>query len=99
EIEPDHIDALYITHFHADHCFGIPPILIRWIEDGRKKPFTIIGQTGTKERILQIFELAYPGVIEKFSYKLDFIENDEALQFQELSLHFAETEHSVKCKE
>lgn len=96
EISHDQIDALYVTHFHADHCFGIPPILIRWIEDGRKKPFTIIGQIGTKQRILQIFDLAYPGVIEKFTYQLDFIESDSSLQFQELSLHFAETEHSVK---
>lgn len=40
--EPDRIGAVYLTHHHPDHCFGLVPALIRWKDDGRTAPLEIV---------------------------------------------------------
>lgn len=40
--EPDRIGAVYLTHHHPDHCFGLVPVLIRWQDDGRTAPLEIV---------------------------------------------------------
>ncbi len=35
--DSEYLDAIYISHRHADHYFGLPSILVRMAEDGRKK--------------------------------------------------------------
>lgn len=39
---PDAIDAIYLTHHHADHVVGLVPVLDRWASDGRRKPLQIL---------------------------------------------------------
>ena len=40
------IDAIYLTHLHGDHTMGLAPLFIRFLEEGRTKPLTIIGPKG-----------------------------------------------------
>lgn len=94
--DPDFIDVLYITHWHADHCFGIPPLLTRWREDGRKKPLTLLGQPGTKGHMERLLECGYPGWGAKSAYELHYRESTSALAFNELQLSFALTDHSLQ---
>lgn len=89
------IDAIYITHFHADHVFGLPALFVRLLEDGRTKPLTIIGQDGTQERVETIFDLAYKTLRKKLGYKLEYIETTDPIIFNELSLSFADTAHGL----
>ncbi len=35
---PDAVDAIILTAPQPDRCFGLVPILLRWAEDGRRKP-------------------------------------------------------------
>lgn len=51
---PDLIDAIYISHAHADDYFGLPPLPVRMPDDGRGKPLTLIGQRHVIEQIWQI---------------------------------------------
>ena len=92
----DFLDAIYLTHAHADHCFGIPSLLLRMWQEQRSKPLTIIGQPGTKSHILSLTEMGYPGILEKLIYELHFIETIEPVEFNEFSLSFAETVHPLK---
>lgn len=94
-LDPDYIDAIYITHFHADHIFGLPPLFVRLLEEGRTKPLTIIGQDEIQQRVETIFDLAYKSLRKKLSYKLEYIETTEPIQFNELKLSFADTAHGV----
>src|SRR6266496_2721801 len=64
--EPDLIDAIYISHAHADHYFGLPPLLTRMWEDGRKKPLTLISQKHVLEQIWQLLEFGYAGMHKRF---------------------------------
>ena len=61
----DELDAVWISHFHGDHFFGIPLLLLRFWEMGREKRLIIAGQDGVKEKVHSAMELAYPGFIDK----------------------------------
>ena len=95
--DPSFIDALYISHRHADHYFGIPPLLVRMMEEKRTKTLTIICQKGLKALIEQLIDYGYLGSAKKFGFELNFIEAQEGqtISLNELELSFAATIHSV----
>ncbi len=68
------LDALWISHFHGDHFFGVPALLLRLWEMKRNKPLTILGQTGIARIVTQAMELAYPGFFQKLTYPVVFHE-------------------------
>ena len=91
------INAIHISHRHADHYFGIPALLARMWEEKRNKPLTIICQKGLKKIIKKLMEYGYQGLFHKFEFKINFIEVEErqTIQFDELELSFAPTTHSA----
>ncbi len=97
--DKDFLDAIYISHCHADHYFGLPALLVRMWEEKRKKPLTIISQKGNKKTILEMLELAYQGfsTSDKLGFDLNFIEVEKfkETKFNELFLDFAPTTHSL----
>jgi len=40
------IDAIFITHFHADHMSGLPGLLLTLGNEGREEPLHMYGPTG-----------------------------------------------------
>ncbi len=70
---PDDLDALWISHFHGDHFFGVPALLLRFWETKREKPLTILGQSGVEDMVRRTMELAYPHFLQKLMYPLEFI--------------------------
>lgn len=95
--DKDFLDAVYISHCHADHYFGLPAVLLRMWEDGRKKPLALICQRGYRKTIEDMIEIAYPGFSEKFEYDISFREviPEQASKLNELTLSFAPTTHSL----
>ncbi len=72
--DPDQLDLIWISHFHGDHYFGVPLMILRFWETGRTKPLYIAGQKGIKEKVETAMELAYPSFLKKLKYELIFIE-------------------------
>lgn len=95
--DPSILDAIYITHFHADHTFGLPTLLIYLDQLARTKPLQIIGQPGVEKFLTELFELGYPGKIRRLSFALNFTETTSSAQVNELHLSFAPTLHSLSC--
>ncbi len=95
--DPSFLDAIYISHAHADHYFGLPPLLIRMWEEKRRKLLTIICQKGLKKVIHDLIDYGYKGFSSKFEFKIDFREFEEyqVITLNELELQFAPTIHSV----
>ena len=90
------IDALYITHRHSDHLFGIPALLGRMLEEERKKELTIICSDQLKTDIERLCEHAYFG-IDSYGFKINFViaKDGESLKFNDLKLFFAKTGHTA----
>lgn len=95
--DKDLLDALYLSHRHADHCFGMPILLLRMAEERRQKPLTIICQKGMKEDMLAITEYAYSGIFDRLPFQVQFIEvtKDDRVQLNELELEFAPSTHVI----
>ncbi|HSV97976.1 MAG TPA: MBL fold metallo-hydrolase [Spirochaetota bacterium] len=56
------IRNIFISHFHADHCFGFPFFALRLFYDGTDDVMTTFGPGGLKARMLELCTLAFgPG--------------------------------------
>ena len=53
------IRTIYISHFHADHYFGIPFLLLRCFMEESETDVKIIGPRGVKGRVKEICETAF----------------------------------------
>ena len=45
------IEALVLTHYHADHCSGVPGFLLALAKAGKTEPFAIYGPPGLRRVI------------------------------------------------
>ena len=68
------LDAIWISHFHADHAFGLPPLLVRFWEEKRTKDLHILGQKGIESFVLKCLDLAYPNFLPRLEFSLRFVE-------------------------
>ena len=95
----DDLDAIWISHFHGDHFFGLPALLTRFQEMGRAKPLLILGQHPIDRVVPQIVELAYPSILSKFTYDIRFltIEPGETVEAAGVTWRCALNGHCQKC--
>lgn len=96
--DPEDLDALWISHFHGDHFFGVPALLLRFWEKKRTKPLAVIGQAGLEETIIQVMELAYPHFLPKLTYPLLFheVEPGQQVRVAGLDWRVAESLHGQR---
>jgi len=73
-LEADTLDCIWISHFHADHAFGLPSLLVRFWEEKRKKDLCFLGQKGIESFVLKCLELAYPNFYPRLRFSLRFEE-------------------------
>lgn len=71
--DADDLDAIWISHFHGDHFFGLPAMLTRFWEMKRTKPLLILGQRAINEIVPRVLKLAYPSIMDRFAYDIRFL--------------------------
>jgi len=98
ELNADALDGVWISHFHGDHSFGLPALLVRFWEEGRRKVLTLLGQKGIDTFTRKALDLAYPGFFEKMGFPLRFIEVEpnKVIEIFGLFLQSAENSHSQR---
>jgi len=94
--DPDELDHVWISHFHGDHFFGLPLLLLRFFEMGRTKPLTFVGHTELEDKVFLAMETAYPGFFAKLTFPVQYqtIQPEIPFQLNGLSGQAAATEHS-----
>jgi ribonuclease BN (tRNA processing enzyme) len=75
-LERDAIDAIALSHFHADHFAGSPTLaLAAHYEDRRTRPLVVAGPPGVEERVLACAAaIGHPLRDRALSFELRFAE-------------------------
>lgn len=91
------IEIVYLTHFHADHTFGLPSLLLASQEEGRKKDLEIIGQRGVRNYVGLLLDISYKKSLKdlEFVVKIDEVEDEKEVEGYKLK--FGKMEHSIDC--
>jgi len=79
------LDAIFISHLHGDHIFGLPGLLTSLALGGRTAPLTLVGPAGLKMILDTIFQ-------QSFSF-LNYVLNFVALEDFELGEPVFETRY------
>lgn len=97
-LDPNYLSAIYISHMHGDHIFGLPAIIKRMVEEKREKKLSIIVAESEINLLKQVMDLGYRNLFNKTPFELEFIgvNENQSTDFLGLKLSFAETQHSVK---
>jgi ribonuclease BN (tRNA processing enzyme) len=62
----EEIEAVFISHFHGDHFFGLPFLLLEYAElTRREKDLTVIGPPAIEERVRTVTQAGFPNVLRK----------------------------------
>ncbi len=89
------IEAVFVSHFHADHFFGLPFLLLDAKFSGRTRDLTIVGPPGIEARTRNLLQLGYPNLAANTNYALRYVEvaDGHETEFEGLSLKAAQVSH------
>lgn len=87
------VDAVYLTHFHADHVLGLPGLLKTYDLTDRQAPLTVYGPLGLGDLFKTLGR-----VIGKIGFKLELVELQpgDAVAHDGYEVRAFATEHRVR---
>lgn len=89
------VEAVFISHFHADHFFGLPFLFLDAKYGDRESGLTIVGPPGIEEQTMQLTRLGFPSAVEGPAYRRRFVEVKDGYTGEVAGLNFtsARVEH------
>jgi ribonuclease BN (tRNA processing enzyme) len=90
QISPLEIAAVFITHFHADHFFGLPFLFLDYeYVTRRTEEIVIVGPPGHKEVMESLTEIGFGGLAQiDRSYHRAYVEAEEGTEQTAAGLPF-----------
>jgi ribonuclease BN (tRNA processing enzyme) len=87
---PEDIRAVFISHFHGDHFFGLPFLLLEYGElTPRSEDLFIVGPAQIQEKLEGMTEMGFPGLLEKSrGYRRRYVEVSDGMSGQAGGTHF-----------
>ncbi len=93
--DPDTIDAVYLSHLHADHCLDVAPMVVwhRWSgrSSGRRVP--LIAPAGAERRLAQVYDGGGSTLTDVF----DFAVTPVSAILGPFTVRTARTAHPAEC--
>lgn len=97
-MDPDQIDAIYLTHHHADHVLGLVPLLDRFAFDGRRRPLAIHTTQWGIGHLRRLFEIGFVRMDEKSPFPLEFRVAATGQNIGPFAVELAPTIHAVATR-
>jgi ribonuclease BN (tRNA processing enzyme) len=102
----DALDVILISHFHGDHFFGLPFLLLEYAyatgEPGRtarrSRDLTIVGPPGVEEKVEALTALGYPNLRkQELGFKRRYVEMEpgRAIEVAGLRIEAERMNHAV----
>lgn len=66
------IEAILITHFHADHISGLPGLLLTMGNEGRDEPLTMYGPKGLEQTVNSL-----RAIVPELPFEISFVEFED----------------------
>lgn len=92
---PKPIDIICFTHYHADHCSGLPGLLLTMGNAERTEPVVLIGPKGLK-RVADSLRIIAPELPFELRY-VELAENREHLHIGPYDIDAYKVNHNVTC--
>ncbi len=92
------LDALYISHAHADHCFGLPTLLLWMRLGGRRRALTLLLPAPLRVALDDLLERGYPGSFGSdkcFALERRELYPEQSQDYAGLGLSIAPTRHRM----
>lgn len=91
------IEALLLTHFHADHVAGLPGLMLTLGNQGKTSPLTIVGPRGLKHVVSSLLVIAAALPFEIRLLELDGMGTVQPLELAGLYISCLPLDHRVPC--
>jgi len=73
------VDAVLVSHYHADHFAGLPFLIVEGRVTRREAPLRIAGPTGVRDRVDSATDVLFPGARETApAFAIRYIDYDSA---------------------
>jgi ribonuclease Z len=94
-LKPAKVTRLFITHWHGDHCFGIPGLLSAMGADNFSGILEIYGPKGSKTYLKHMLK----GFARKdlIKYKVTEVSSGKIVDTDDFVIHAHPLKHSVSC--
>jgi ribonuclease Z len=89
------IQAIFVTHMHADHFLGITGLLRTMALQGRTDPITIYGPTGSSGVLRDTVQLGNDRI--NFPVEIREVSPGEGLELEEYRIEAFEVEHGTRA--
>ncbi len=88
------IGTILLTHFHADHCSGLPGLLLSMGNEGHTEPLLIAGPKGVDEVVKNLTSIATE---LPFRIKTQVLGDFDSIERHGFSITSFEVKHSCAC--
>jgi ribonuclease Z len=94
----DELDGIYLTHAHADHCFGLASLLLWLRENGRGRSLALLAEADVLRAVRSLVDSGYPGAFEAskcFAIRASALSVSSRHAFSGTTIAIAPTKHSL----
>src|ERR1043165_7019151 len=89
------IEAIFISHMHGDHLYGLPGLLSTMSLHGRSEPLSVFGPERVAQYLRGVYEASYAHT--SFDLKILAVSDGATVAFDGYDVHARLLDHTAPC--